>query len=256
MNDFDAFKQLKAGPIDRKMMGPGSYSKELRQWYDQKFISLAWKITSKFGFSQQVAEEVTQIVLLKAVNNIESIQSEFALKKWINTIIQNTCIDEIRKQTYVDENEAKKEMVDKASIIKVSEINGIKITEYSYIKPNDGTRKLKFDVLYSKLDDEKSKTLEELIEEFASDLDVYEESPEKDLIQKNLVDCVQMSLTEFHHKEPQKAEAIRMLMLDTPNAEIAIKLNKSPKAVREYLSQCYKKFKLFVKPCYEVYKLA
>jgi RNA polymerase sigma factor (sigma-70 family) len=255
MNEYDALKKLKAGPVNESLKGPGSYSVELRRWYDQKFVFITWEIVKKFGFSQQFAEEITQVVLLKAVNNIDNIQSEFALKKWLNSVIQNTCIDEVRKKTYLDKNELKNSL-DIPSVIKVSEVNGIKITEYSFVEHKNGSRKLKFDVLYSKSDDEYEKTLDELVQEFASDLDLYDQTPEVDLIKKEQAECINDAILEFEITEKEKAEALRLLMCDTPYAEIAIKLNKSPNSIREYISQCYKKFKLFAKPCHDAHKLA
>ena len=249
MNDFDALTQLKNYS--------GKDSQALMAWYDFKFKKIVSTVIFKFGFDQGLAEDIAQDVLLKAVDKIEAVKNEAAIKGWLNTIVRNACIDQARKLT-VSTHEPK-EISKEATIDNVREENGLKITEYSNVEPTkDGARKFKFNVQYSKINDDGSdnQTFDELLDSFASDLDLYDESPEKDLIQKNLVDCVQMSLSEFHHIDPQKADAIRMLMLDTPNAEIAIKLNKSPKAIREYLSQCYKKFKLFVKPCYEAYKLA
>lgn len=249
MNDFDALTQLRNYT--------GKDSQALMAWYDLRFKKIVSTVIFKFRFDQGLAEDIAQEVLLKAVNKIGDIKNEAAVKGWLNAIVRNACIDQARKLTVA--SDGIKKIPKDASIENVREENGLKITEYSEVEQTrNQARQFKFNVQYIKVNDDGSdnQTLDELLNSFANDLDMFEESPEKDLIQKNLVDCVQMSLTEFHHIDPQKAEAIRMLMLDTPNVEIAIKLNKSPKAIREYLSQCYKKFKLFVKPCYEVYKLA
>lgn len=249
MNDFDALTQLKNYP--------SKDSQALMAWYDLKFKKIVSTVIFKFGFDQGLAEDIAQEVLLKAVNKIGDIKNESAVKGWLNTIVRNACIDQARKLTV--KSDKAKEISREASIKNIRVENGLKITEYNEVEQTrNGVRQFKFNVQYTKVNDDGSdnQTLDELLDSFASDLDLYDESPEKDLIQKNLVNCIQMSLSEFHHIDSQKADAIRMLMLDTPTAEIATKLNKSPTAIREYLSQCYKKLKSFVKPCYELYKLA
>lgn len=249
MNYFDALMQLKTYPKKD--------SQALKSWYDSEFKRIVGVIIKKFGFDQGLAEDIAQDVLLKAVDKIGDIKNESAVKSWMNTMIRRASIDQVRKLTY--KSDKPKEIPKEASINNIKEENGLKITEYNVVKPSkNGARQFKFNVQYSKVNEDgsDSQTFDELLDSFANDLDLFEESPEKNLIQKNLIDCVQTSLNKFHSMDPQKAEAIRMLMLDTPNAEIALKLNKSSKAIREYLSQCYKKFKLYVKPCYELYKSA
>jgi RNA polymerase sigma factor (sigma-70 family) len=248
MNDFDALTQL------NKNTG---HDEALLAWYELKFKKIVSTVIFKFGFEQFLAEDIAQEVLLKAAVKIGDIKNESAVKGWLNKIVRNACIDQVRKLTIKPDEP--KEIPKEASIYNVKEENGLKITEYSRVEIiKNGARKFKFNVQYTKVNDDGSdnQTFDELLDSFASDIDLYQESPEKDLMQKNLVDCVQTSISEFHQIDPQKAEAIRLLMLDTPKIEIAIQLNKSPKAIREYLSQCYKKIESFVKPCQELYKLA
>jgi len=249
MNDFEALMQLKKYP--------NRNSPELMSWFDSNFKKIVGKIIFKFGFSQDEAEDLAQEILLKAVEKIDEIRNQAALKGWFNTITRNACIDLIRKKTTTILND---DLVisPSATINKVTVINGIKVTEYSYIEPDHNSKRtLKFNVIYSKADEAgNEQDFDSLLSGFASDFDLFEDSPEKTLIGKNLDDCIQSAISRFELADPHKATALRLLLLDTPKDEIAIELNKSPKAIREYLSQCFKKFKSFAQPCYDNFKLA
>lgn len=251
MNDLEALMQLKKHSI--------RHSHELSSWYDAKFKKIVFRITIKFGFDQELAEDITQDVLLNAISKIESFRNESSLNTWLESIIRNACIDQIRKKTVAAKDLPNNALSNVANIICVTEKNGMRITEYSYVHPNkDAKRKLKFDIQYSKIDNDGSddQSFDEFMNSLGSDFNLDEDTPETDLIQKDQGACIQNAISRFHEIDREKAMAIRMLLLDTPREEIATALNKNSKGIREYISQCYKKFKVFVQPCYEIHKLA
>ena len=66
-----------------------------------------------------------------------------------------------------------------------------------------------------------------------------------------MMDCVSRMLLEFTRKEPERAYAINLQMDSMPILEIALMLDRTEQATREYLSQSKKKLKPYLEECRE-----
>lgn len=63
--------------------------------------------------------------------------------------------------------------------------------------------------------------------------------------------CVQLSFQRFAKAHPERAEAIRLMHFEGWTiAQVAQALERTPGAMKEFLSQCRKTFKSFVEPCF------
>jgi RNA polymerase sigma factor (sigma-70 family) len=250
MDDLTALKELKENPK--------SNSRELSDWFDRTFKYIVRKITFKFGFELMVAEEIAAEVIFKATMNIENIKNEAALKKWLDSITINASKDQYRKLTIKDEKIESDIIKKKAVVRSVTVKNGIKTTIYDCVENDEkGSRRLKFGVFLSKSDDQNElATTDDLLDAYTSDFSLYGSNPEDYLSRNEFWDCVDNSISRFKESDEEKAKAIKLMILGTSNEEIALTLNRNPKGIREYMSQTYKKFKVFVAPCVENYKLS
>lgn len=66
-----------------------------------------------------------------------------------------------------------------------------------------------------------------------------------------IMDCVTRKLSEFQRVEPERAYAINLQMDSMPIFEIALILDRTEQATREYLSQSKKKLKPYLEECRE-----
>lgn len=66
-----------------------------------------------------------------------------------------------------------------------------------------------------------------------------------------LIDCISKGLLRFHEADPEHAFAIELYALGYDGSEIAERLNKSPTAARQYLTQSRKKVMPYIDHCVE-----
>ena len=67
---------------------------------------------------------------------------------------------------------------------------------------------------------------------------------------EGMEECVQRALQAFARQAPERAEVLRRASLDEWSMDdIARFIGRNAGATREYLSQCRKKFKVFLEPC-------
>ena len=64
--------------------------------------------------------------------------------------------------------------------------------------------------------------------------------------------CIQEQLVKFREAEPKRAEVIEFILKGFSTEEIRLILGRSYGATREFMSQCRKKFKLFIEICMEI----
>ena len=64
--------------------------------------------------------------------------------------------------------------------------------------------------------------------------------------------CVQEQLAKFREAEPKRAEVIGFIIDGLSPEEISRIIDRSYGATREFMSQCRKKFKLFIEICNEI----
>ena len=65
-------------------------------------------------------------------------------------------------------------------------------------------------------------------------------------------DCVQEQLKIFRDKEPKHAEVVDYILKDFDVEEVRLTIGRSYGATRQFMSQCRKKFKPFLKRCLEI----
>jgi len=61
--------------------------------------------------------------------------------------------------------------------------------------------------------------------------------------------CVQKALAEFYAAEPQRAQALVFYVEGYSYEELALYLNRTPQAARQYLYECRKKIKPLLEAC-------
>ncbi len=67
----------------------------------------------------------------------------------------------------------------------------------------------------------------------------------------SLIDCISKGLLSFQEADPDHAYAIELYALGYDGSEIAERLNKSPAAARQYLTQSRKKVMPYIDHCVE-----
>lgn len=79
-----------------------------------------------------------------------------------------------------------------------------------------------------------------------------EQGPEQIIERDSLADCVRRGFRRFLEQYPDRAQCLAWLATDSLDIPaIADQLGRTLGATREYLSQCRKKLKPFLEPCYE-----
>jgi len=233
MDDFKALTELRNSSQ--------TYSKELEDWHKSFHKGLVAKISYKFKLSFHDAEEIAQETLFKAVSKIDTFQNDGSFGAWLSVIALNTFRDKYRKETIAVDGPLEINIGSK-----VTEKEGIRITEYDYLgSQKDSYRKYKFAF----------KQTEEYDLDAGSSNFINDESLdtlEQELMTKDIQNCMGKAISNFEKIDQEKATAMKMILENIPNDEIAKTLNKSPKAIREYLSQSYKKLRSYAKPCLEL----
>ncbi|MBT6392130.1 MAG: sigma-70 family RNA polymerase sigma factor [Nitrosomonadales bacterium] len=98
----------------------------------------------------------------------------------------------------------------------------------------------------------KTKREKEFIE-FNSDKYVDESTIENmDNVESDNDDCVREGYERFALKNPNHGYALDLQQDGYPIKDIAIRIDRTPAATKEYLSQCRKKLKSYIKHCMEL----
>ena len=98
----------------------------------------------------------------------------------------------------------------------------------------------------------KTKREKEFIE-FNSDKYVDESTIENmDNVESDNDDCVREGYERFALKNPNHGYALDLQQDGYPIKDIAIRIDRTPAATKEYLSQCRKKLKTYIKHCMEL----
>ncbi len=196
------------------------------------------------GVSGDEAKDVLQETFVKIVRSADSFSGDGTAKAWIWQVARNCLIDHQRKQMQIKHeiatakaNPARKAAEEGA---KTSTRDGVKVTEYPYVKPTVDNMKGSLGEHETAVNDEQWARLEETTAAPVSGT-------------PHAVDeCVAAGLGQFSSREPERAYVLMMQMDGMSIDDIGQRIGRTVAATKEYLSQCKKKIQPYIAHCTEL----
>ena len=219
------------------------------------------------GVAEDATEDLLQEVILKIFKSAdkflgESTKTENTANSWMWAIARNAMNDyfsKSNKKTGVEKSSSEIEEVEKNKIIinlkreeaikNRSSNSEDKITKFPYIKPIEKQygRSEKFS---GSLNDEDWLEKNQRILS-KSEMAVFNENAAREL-EIQIEECVVKGLEEFCAEEPDRAKVIYMKIDGQSIESIAITINRTKDAAKQYLSQCRKKLAPYISHCLKI----